>query len=250
MKKAIPQLLLLGGIILLFTQCTKEIFGKNCSLGDGPIVSQEIDLSTIHSLDIKVPVELIIQESATQSIIIESSQAAIDALLEESSVVNEEWNVRLDNCNINSDSKFPIKIIASLASLQEVKLAGLAEARTTGVFKNIDHLKLQIDGAADFNFKLDSIESLETKINGLGEFRLSGYTENHLIEMTGRGEIKAFDLIANNCQVKMDGFGECEVRVLESLNIEINGSGSVCYRGQPTINTIDTSANGKVDDCN
>ena len=249
MKKTIQQLLLLGGIILLFTKCEKEFFGNNCNLAEGPIVSQEIDLSTIHSLDIEIPVELIIQESAVQSITIESSQSVIDAILAESFVKNEEWNVQLDKCKFNSDSAFPVKITAALNSLQEIKLKGIGEARTEGGFKNIDHLKLEIEGSADFDFELDSIQSLETKLDGLGEFKLSGYAENYLINMNGSGEIKAFDLITNNCQISINGLGKCEVHVQESLEVKMDGSGSVCYKGQPVVN-IDNSGNGKVDNCN
>ena len=249
MKKTIQQLLLLGGIILLFTKCEKEFFGNNCNLAEGPIVSQEVDLSVIHSLDIEIPVELIIQESAAQSIIIESSQSVIDAILEKSFVKNEEWNVQLDKCTINSDAAFPVKITASLTSLQEIKVKGIGEARTLGTFKNIEHLKLEIEGSADFEFALDSIQSLETKIDGLGKFVLSGYAENHLINMNGSGEINAFDLITNNCQININGLGKCEVHVQESLEVKMDGSGSVCYKGQPAIN-IDNSGNGKVDNCN
>ena len=251
MQKTISQLLLLGGLLLLFSNCEKEFFGNNtCNLADGPIVSQVIDLSTIHSLDIEIPIDLTIQESANQEIILESSQSIIDAILDQSFVSNEKWTVQLNNCNTpNNFAGFPVKITASLVALQEVKLAGLGNARTTGIFKNIEHLKLEIEGAADFDFKLDTVQTVTTKLSGLGEFRLSGVAENYVIDMSGSGEIKAFDLIVNNCDIKISGLGACEVNVQEFLTVKMDGGGQVCYKGQPVVN-IDNQGNGQVDNCN
>lgn len=252
MCKKIQQLLLFGGMFLLFTNCEKEFFGNsNCSATDGPIVSQTVAISNIHSMDIEVPVELIIKESATQEIIIESSQAVIDVLLEHSFVRNEEWNVQLPDClsNNNNSSALPIIITASLTSLREIKIDGIGEARTDGVFKNISDLKLNIEGSAEFDFTIDSMQTLETKISGLGEFRLSGYAQNHFIDMSGSGKIKAYDLESNHCQIKMDGTGECEVKVQETLAVEMSGSGTVCYKGDPKV-TLKNQGDGQVKDCN
>jgi len=251
MNKNILLVLLLGGFGLLLSNCEKEFFGDNCKIVEGAIVQQVVDLSTIHSLDIEVPVELIITEGSTQEIILESTQSIIDAVIEESFVRNEEWNVQLKGCfqNQNEAGGIPVRILATMTALEEIKLAGLGEARTEGVFKNISDLKLEIEGSADFDFKLDSIKNLETKVSGLGEFKLSGFAEKHSIDMSGSGEVKAFDLVSNDCNIKIDGLGACEITVQNSLDVEMQGSGKVCYKGQPTI-TIDNLGIGEIKDCN
>lgn len=250
MKTTIQQLLLLGVTIMLFSNCEKGLFGNsNCANISGPIISQTIDLSTIHSMDIKIPVELILQESASQEIIMETSQGLIDAILDDSFVQNEKWNVQLEDCSIdNSSNLFPVKITASLASLKEIKLAGLGDARTNGVFKNIENLKLEIEGSGEFDFNLGKIQSLETKVSGMGVINLSGFAIHSFIDLSDSGEVKAFDLASKTCDIKISGSGECEVTVDRSLDIEISGNGKVCYKGTPALKILGRYQ--QVNDCN
>ena len=86
-------------------------------------------------------------------------------------------------------------------------------------------------------------------MSGLGEFKLSGFAESHFIDMSGSGDVKAFGLESNDCSIKIDGLGECEITVQNSLEVEMKGSGNVCYKGQPAI-TIKNEGLGEVKDCN
>lgn len=236
---------------MLFSNCEKGFLGNsNCANISGPIISQTIDLSTIHSMDIKIPVELILQESASQEIIMETSQGLIDAILDDSFVQNEKWNVQLEDCSINNNSNlFPVKITASLASLKEIKLAGSGNARTNGVFRNIENLKLEIEGSGEFDFTLGEIQSLETKVIGMGVVNLAGFAFHSFIDLSGLGgEVKAFDLTSTTCEIKIAGSGECEVTVDRSLDIEISGNGKVCYKGTPALKY--RAREHQVNDCN
>ncbi|MEM1122662.1 MAG: DUF2807 domain-containing protein [Bacteroidota bacterium] len=249
MKRAIQQLLLLGVTIMLFSNCKKGFLGNSdCANINGPIISQTIDLSTIHSMDIKIPVELILQESASQEIIMETSQGLIDAILDDSFVQNEKWNVQLEDCSINNSiNLFPVKITASLAALKEIKLTGLENARSNGVFKNIESLKLEIEGSGEFDFNLGEMQSLETKVSGTGVIDLAGFAIHHFIDMSGSGKVKAFDLTSTTCDIKISGLGECEVTVVRSLNVDMSGIGKVCYKGTPWVKI---RGRGQVNDCN
>lgn len=250
--KNIQLSLLLSSSLFLFSNCEKEFFGNsNCEVLIGPIVSQTIDLPTIHSIDTELPVELILTESPVQEITIESNQQIIDALLESSFVNNQKWRVQVDQCfdNDSPNNGFPIKINAALTTLKDLKLKGISKAVTNGILKNIDHLKIDVEGAIDIDFQLDSIQSLTTKLQGLGTFKLTGFTESHTIDLSGAGDIRAFDLTTNDCQIKIEGLGECEVTVLNSLTVEMSGGGKVCYKGTPSLN-FNNQGNGQINNCN
>jgi len=73
---------------------------------------------------------------------------------------------------------------------------------------------------------------------------------DHLkVRLTGSGSFFGFPLTTNFCDVDISGSGECEITVNERLDVVIDGSGSVYYKGSPLIQE-DISGSGQVLDTN
>ena len=85
-----------------------------------------------------------------------------------------------------------------------------------------------------FDITLPSITEIE--LLGVGDFLLSGDKQDELrIDFTGVGNVKAFDMQVGNCYITLTGVGNCEVYVIDELDITITGVGSVYYKGNPVI---------------
>ena len=65
------------------------------------------------------------------------------------------------------------------------------------------------------------------------------------VSLTGSGSFFGFPLAASGCQVDIYGSGECEISVHNDLDVVIEGSGNVYYKGTPMIHT-DISGSGRV----
>lgn len=85
-----------------------------------------------------------------------------------------------------------------------------------------------------------------TGITGTGDYELSGALQDRLdIYITGVGNVDAFDMPVNTCNIRVSGTSNCQVHVNELLDVVISGVCNIWYRGNPTINT-DISGIGNV----
>ncbi len=69
------------------------------------------------------------------------------------------------------------------------------------------------------------------------------------VSLIGSGGFFGFPLEANNCDVDISGSGNCEITVNDDLDVVIDGSGSVYYKGFPQIHE-DITGSGRVTDSN
>ena len=69
------------------------------------------------------------------------------------------------------------------------------------------------------------------------------------VSLIGSGGFFGFPLTAENCDVDILGSGNCEVTALGKLDVILDGSGSVFYKGSPIIHE-DITGSGRVVDSN
>ncbi|MEA3461345.1 MAG: DUF2807 domain-containing protein, partial [Bacteroidota bacterium] len=75
-------------------------------------------------------------------------------------------------------------------------------------------------------------------ITGAGDFEFSGAQQELLdIYIAGAGNVDGFDMPVNDCNIRISGTGNCEVHVIDHLDVTISGVGNVWYRGNPTVDT-------------
>jgi len=69
------------------------------------------------------------------------------------------------------------------------------------------------------------------------------------IELTGTGDFLGFQITAQSCEVDISGTGNCEITAVKNLDVFIEGSGSVYYKGNPSLQT-DINGSGAVVNAN
>lgn len=73
----------------------------------------------------------------------------------------------------------------------------------------------------------------------------SGNTNNFEAVIMGSVEINAFDFTARDARIRIEGNGNTKISVVEKLFAKITGSGTVYYKGNPSI-TSDITGSGSV----
>lgn len=83
-------------------------------------------------------------------------------------------------------------------------------------------------------------------LSGAGGFVLNGEKQAKLdIQISGTGDVYAFDMEVDECTIGISGVGNCEVNVLEKLQVMVSGVGNIFYKGSPDISS-DISGVGNI----
>ncbi len=110
----------------------------------------------------------------------------------------------------------------------------------------LDLKEIENAGAGDMRIYNNTGAEIFKAINsGSANIYLEGSCDNLDILNEGSGNIFGFNMLAENCTIKIKGSGEVEVSCESNLDVKIEGSGSVYYRGNPSID-VNISGSGEV----
>jgi hypothetical protein len=147
-------------------------------------------------------------------------------------------------------------VIISYGPEQQVEVVGhsnIISRIKTDVTNGIWHMGLENGNYGRYELTyyitLPSIDKIS--YDGSGTVMVSGSMETETLELSFMGScsFSGFSLSADNCQVDIDGSGDCEITARNSLDVSINGSGNVYYKGTPVIRDH-ISGSGRVIDSN
>lgn len=125
---------------------------------------------------------------------------------------------------------------ATVSGSGSAKLGGTCKAfrADVGGSGDIKGDDLSISGDADLH------------VAGSGGIRAAGTASTVHAEISGSGRIMTGDLQAEKCYVRITGSGDVQINVTKELQADITGSGSVSYRGNPSIVNSNSAGSGKV----
>jgi len=210
-------------------------FFQNCVEGEGPVVSQTIDIDYFEGFELERNVNVYLKQGDKQTVTISAPQNIIDLLLTE--VNGNNWQINFSKC---PKTKERIKIYIEANNIHEIAIEGSGEVYSEGQIET-DELAIDITGSGLVDLDL-KVKELKTEISGSGDVRLKGETKLHDIEINGSADIKAYDLFSDESAIEINGSGDVKVNVSYSLEVEINGSGDVYYKGN--VKEISSKING------
>jgi len=240
MKSTISSAIGLFAILLIASNATAQNWSSGPGIsGKGPKVTQTLDLATFDGLGLTIAADVMIRQGSTQSVKVEAQQNIIDNLKKE--VKDGVWKIGFDK---NVRKHEPVKIWVTVKDLKDLNISGSGSILGESRFTNLADMSLSISGSGDIRLDADS-KQLNVAISGSGNMNLAGTTEGSNMKISGSGDIKAFDLSARTCEVKISGSGNSSVNVSESLEVAIAGSGDVYYKGRPSVRSK-VSGSGEV----
>jgi len=194
---------------LIFSFCADDD-GDGCIMISGPIINESRTVSEFHSVSLKGVGNILLTQGTPQSLTIETHQSVLNSLKTE--VSNEKLSIELNDCITGSLDKFDIHI--TIPNIEKLELSGVGN----------------ILGQNNFD-----LNKLEIEIEGVGEVTVMGTAGRLEISTSGVGNVQAFDLISNTCEVNLTGAGNVEVHAELELEANISGAGNIYYKGFPTI---------------
>jgi len=239
MKQLLSLLLLFVGSML--TACDDNDVFRNRLKGEGPTVSESRSVAAFSGLDLNIDADVYLTQGTEQSVRVEGQRNMLDIL--RTDVRDGRLSIKFDYRG-NLESHDAIRVYITLPTLTSVSVSGSGQVQGEGLW-GVQDLSLNVNGSGGINFPQLGARDLRTSIAGFGNVRLGGDVRRHRLEINGSGEVNAFELTQATADVRISGSGNTRLHVTQALDATINGSGTVYYRGQPTV-TPRVSGSGRV----
>ena len=102
------------------------------------------------------------------------------------------------------------------------------------------------NGADSLSLTVNATDSVTVLVNGAGRYHLSGTTPKLNVGGNGIGKFYGYNLTSKNCDDTMNGSGDKQVYVTGILNVWMNGTGNLYYKGNPTTVTKFNNGTGQL----
>lgn len=238
----------LAGLLLAsvsFTSCDKE---NNCKNGSGGIITRTLSIPGFTGIDFQEAGEVIITQGAAREVVATGHANVVDNIKTE--VSNGEWKIDLDHgCYDNYD----LTIYITVPDLNEITLSGSGNITVNDFTDQGEDLDVNLSGSGSISLRsYNGPENLSVNISGSGI--ITAYSpistlKNLNIKIGGSGDYLGFPIHSDDCTINISGSGNCQVFVNNTLDVKIGGSGSVFYKGHPTV-TSNITGSGTIVDAN
>jgi hypothetical protein len=98
-----------------------------------------------------------------------------------------------------------------------------------------ESISLSVNGSGDFKVEQVRATKISTAVKGSGDVELKGSCDEASFTIVGSGDVKAEALQAKAIAVKVVGSGDVRCYPTETLSVNRIGSGTIGYKGSPTI---------------
>lgn len=228
-------------IAVLTSSCVGFNEKDNVKLsGINKVVTKEV--SAFEKVEVSGAIDVVLNTGNKSEVIINADSTIIPYLVTE--VKNNELKIYLKDIDgfIHLKNN-KILVTVTTPSILEIESSGACDVKVNNL--KTDMFKVTLSGACDLNGNFEcNILDLET--SGATDSKLSGKVKNFNVELSGAGDIKAFDLIANNIKAEGSGAGKIEITVMDSLNVELSGVSELKYKGEPKYIKTDVSGVSKL----
>ena len=137
----------------------------------------------------------------------------------------------------------PVQIKVFTTELSGITVNGSGMVKTMNPVV-VGDFELELNGSGQI-FADIYANKMKANLDGSGEIIVNGTTNKQKVESSGSGSYKGLGLKANESRVTLSGSGTAEVSSLNSLVVDVEGSGEVIYAGNPRLKT-EVTGSGKV----
>jgi Putative auto-transporter adhesin, head GIN domain len=208
-------------IVLALLVIVLSLVACSVTRGSGQISSEPRQVSGFSKVELTGNGELTIEQTGTESLTISAEQNLLPRV---SSEVSGDTLVLGPETIANIFPTRPIKYALTVKDL-------------TG---------LEVSGSGSVNVSKLATTSLSSKISGSGKITANGTADDQDLDISGSGRYQAEQLIGKTVRVAISGSGSADVHATEVLDIQMSGSGTLTYTGNPPQVTQEISGSGKV----
>ncbi|MBV6394744.1 MAG: hypothetical protein HFACDABA_00311 [Anaerolineales bacterium] len=208
-------------------------FGLGAERGSGAIKTETRSVSGFDKIDIDYPADVVIQQGASESLMIEADENLLPQLVSEV----RDGTLHIENREHNFKKRVNpsqiVRITITVRELREVDFSTAGELTLTGLKGKA--LSVFLSGAGNVTLNNLELEKLTASLSGAGEFTTSGSASELSLTISGFGSFNSPNLKTETADIQISGAGSATLRVEKTLDASISGAGSVNYYGSPSV---------------
>ncbi|TRX72020.1 GIN domain-containing protein [Carboxylicivirga sp. M1479] len=205
-------------------------------MGDDEVIDQTMELGIISHIVADAPCRIVLHNKESNIVSISGQKRLVDNL--ELSTDDGALTISHTKKNFLQKSKL-IEIGISAKHLTRLTANMAIELEAPETIK-ADHFTMLINGGAKFaEIELDLYcQSIQLRVHGnnnIGNYHLSGLTNQAFIVLEGSVNVDALKLITSNCKIKHMSIGSCKVHASTNLKVDTYSSGNTYYQGGAVV---------------
>ena len=138
-----------------------------------------------------------------------------------------------------------MKITITSPTLNSISFKGVGDVHIDNGLTT-DNLYVESKGVGDVKIKSLTCSSLNVQSMGVGNVKLAGTVQAATLHSKGVGNIEAGNLQANIVEASSQGVGDITCNAVASINAAVRGVGSIKYKGNPTIKSLNKKGVGTI----
>ena len=176
-------------------------------------------------------IDLVIAQGDAAPLRIEASEVDLPKIATEVqgttlTIACREKNKKITQCG-------PTQVFVVLPNLKSLEVQGSGKVKGTTGFRT-DTLKVGVQGSGGAEFKLYA-QKIELNIQGSGNANFSGMVDALYTTIQGSGSLLGYALEVKDANIEIQGSGNAQLHVTDTLKANIMGSGEVVYKGAAEV---------------
>jgi hypothetical protein len=229
-------------IVLIICSVLGYVLFRSFFLGSGVVKQESRDVSGYTKIRLDTNGDIQLEQGSIEGLTVEAEDNVLPRLKSEV----KDGTLVLSLANAFPGMIYPTKPVVfkvRVKDLSDITINGSGSVKTTRL--QASSLNLDIIGSGKVNMDV-FVDRINSTINGNGDLTISGNSNSQTITINGSGKYVSDEMRGKDCNSTINGSGEIILNCRNSLDITINGTGSVSYYGSPTIGNQQISGNGTV----
>lgn len=210
--------------------------------GDGNVHSDDRSVSAFKILDLRVNADVFISTGDHAAVKLEGDDNLLKFIEVEQS--GERVTIRSRE-GFNLVPTNDLKVYITTPVVDKINASCACNIESQNKLTSPDGLQMHMSGAGNIKLEVDA-PRVEAGLSGAGNITLKGTTKDVKLNLSGAGNAHCYELLAENTDVDISGFGSAEVYASVKLSASVSGAGSVDYKGNATDIEKHVSGAGEV----
>ncbi len=227
--------------ILLLSVCWSCDFASIDSgiSGNGNVVEKERAIKSFHGIVVANGIDVFITQTDEEKLVLIADENLHDLIITdvENGIlkISSKQNIRrASSLRINLNYKF----------IESIKISSAGDVK--GETKLVtDDLVLHLSSAGDLDLDIEA-NKIDCKISSSGDVNLRGKTTILNAELSSAGDLNAYDLISEECVVRVSSAGNAKVYATKLFDLEASSAGDIFYKGDGIVENQRTSSAGEI----